>query len=225
MPAFCITAKNESATIGKVVADIRSLYNSPIIVVDDGSSDETARIAQLAGAVIIHHTESRGIGPSLLEAWTLALKYEPTHIVQLDAGGSHDAKQSCRLLSRCTDVGMVIGSRFVPGAQYVGNQKRAWCSRRMADICNLLQGGNIHDWTSGYRVYRTEVIQYLLRWAYQAKMHAWQMEVLGRVRYGGFKVTEVPIQYRSGESSLRIKHLSEIVTVLLGLLNHMQVYK
>jgi len=121
-------------------------------------------------------------------------------IIQLDAGGSHDPAQALSLLRRLIGVDMVIGSRFMPGAHYTGNPKRKAMSQLASLMCNIKTGRCITDWTSGYRAFRREAIEVLLH-DYQAKMHGWQIEVLGNALRVGLRVAEVPITYTAGQSS------------------------
>lgn len=220
----CITAKNEAATIGDLVRAL--LYNyqlGGVVVVNDGSCDETGRLAERAGADVITHRDSAGIGPSLLEAWQYALNNGAGRIGQMDAGGSHDYKGLGALLQVEADV--VIGSRFCKGGQYHGRHWRAWGSRAAALVMNLSQsGGVIRDWTSGYRVFTADAARRLLHYRYDARMHAWQIEVLARARMERLLIVEQPISYQAGDSSLHWRGVNEAVTTWLAVFNHMQVH-
>jgi len=200
MIAACITAKNEADTIIPLVTML-ARQRVRVIIVDDGSNDSTGYRAAKAGALMIRHDLPRGIGPSLLEAWDFALNLGADEIIQLDAGGSHDPRQVKRLLGTLQRADMVIGSRFMPGATYIGNPRREQMSRLASRMCNLVTGQYIADWTSGYRAFRREAIEKLLHYRYEAKMHGWQIEVLGNAIKEGLRIAEVPITYTAGESS------------------------
>lgn len=217
-----IPALNEAATIGKLVAVAKQL--GPVIVVDDGSTDGTGDLAWAVGADVIRHATREGIGSSIIDGWRAALRCGAERVVVMDAGGSHVAPEIPRLLRE--DAGLVIGSRFVSGAFYLGGSWWRRLGSRLAGIaCNLAQRGPwIRDWSSGYRVYSAQAVDELLKLKYRAKMHAWQMEVLARARELGMTVQEVPITYRAGRSSLTLGGIWEAVTVWLLLLHHWQVY-
>jgi len=218
-----IPALNEVGTIGMLVAAAKQF--GPVIVVDDGSGDGTGKLAWAAGADVIRHATSEGIGRSIRDGWRAALKCGAERVVVMDAGGSHAAPEMWRLLGGNAEL--VIGSRFLSQSLYLGGSwwKRLG-SRLVGLLCNLAQGGLwIRDWSSGYRVYSASIVKELLKLNYRAKMHAWQIEVLARARELGMTVQEVPISYWAGRSSLTLGGMLEIVMVWLLMLHHWQVYK
>lgn len=200
----CIAARNEAETIGVLVGRLirRGL---PVVVVDDGSSDGTDLMAKTAGASVIRHEYSQGIGPSLMNAWRHALQNGARAIVQLDAGGSHSPYYVRELLSMLGNDPrtMVIGSRFLRGSSYIGRPWRQAMSRLASAMCNARTGLRLSDWTSGYRAFSAHAAAGLLR-EYPAKMHGWQIDVLGQAIKMGYAVLEVPISYRAGQSSFRL---------------------
>jgi len=213
MIAACITAKNEAETIGPLIETLVKQELFPIVV-NDGSTDGTGAIALDAGAAVLWHKPSRGIGPSLLAAWAVANRADAEMVVQLDAGGSHDPLQARRLLAALQHADVVIGSRFVPGGPYAsgllpgglywGNPTRERLSRLASRMCNLITGEHIADWTSGYRAFRREALEKLLQYEYRARMHGWQIEVLGNALREGLRIAEVPISYEAGRSSFNM---------------------
>jgi dolichol-phosphate mannosyltransferase len=206
----CITAKDEAATIGPLVRELLTAVDD-VIVVNDGSWDDTGACAEEAGAFVLAHDQPWGIGPSLLQAWRVALGQGAERIVQMDAGGSHLVSDLPTVLHFSSDI--VIGSRFVWGAKYKGRWWRAWISRIVAAACNVVTGASIWDWTSGYRAFTREVVELLLAHSYHAKMHGWQIEVLGHALQLGLSVEEVPITYQAGGSSLNWKAAAEAVVI------------
>ncbi len=219
MIAAVITAKDEAATIGAIVRRLRE-DGFEVLVCDDGSRDDTAALALSAGArVVTRHEVPAGIGPSLLELWRLALTLPHLDaVVQLDAGGSHDPAQATAVvkpvLAGKADV--VIGSRFCEGAEYRGRPRRAKLSQWMAKAANFCQVGAQHtDWTSGYRAFSVKALRLLAARGYEARMHAWQMEVLAAVAgTKGLRIAEVPIHYQAGDSSLRWQGVLEAMLTL-----------
>ena len=156
----------------------------------------------------------RGIGPCLMEAWDLALKDGCDYIVQIDAGGSHDPKQIDRFMTalyKGNDV--VVGSRFMAGARYIGNPKRRIASRFATWMCNLKTKGNFSDWTSGYRAFSSDALTRLLKFEYKAQMHFWQAEVLHNAWLSRMTIGEVPITYTAGRSSFNRKVALEALRV------------
>lgn len=215
--AVVVPCRNEAATIGALVR--RLLCYGPVVVVDDGSTDDTWGEARRAGAVVVSHPASRGIGPAVMSGWLQALGAK--RVVVIDAGGSHDPAEVERLLAVEADI--VIGSRFVASGRYLGGHCwRRWGSRLAALACNLAQAGPcLRDWTSGYRVYSARAIEALRARSYTATMHAWQIETLGCARDAvGLTIREVPITYRAGASSLRLAGINAAWLVWLQLMHH-----
>ena len=215
-----IPARNETETIGWLVADASRF--GTVLVIDDGSRDETRRKAANAGAVILHHASSWGIGPSIMDGWRLALDNGAERIVVMDAGGSHRPADIPVLLASKADI--VVGSRFAPGGRYHGRPWRRVCSQIMALLCNLSQSGKwLHDWSSGFRVYSASAVRQLLAQRYEARMHVWQIEVLGWARFLHLSIEEAPITYVAGQSSLSLSGVREAAVVWLQNLHHRQV--
>ena len=212
--AIIIPTHNEEATIGPLVRECGKLGD--VIVVDAFSEDCTPLEAKSAGASVIHHPKRGGIGGAILKGMKYVRNAE--RVVTIDAGGSHDPADITRLLARNTDV--VIGSRFCYGGQHQGRPWRSWASQVVSDICRVQVGLPLWDWTSGFRAYSGQAVRYLVGCDLKAKGHAWQIESLGlllRGPYGGFSVSEVPIVYTAGRSSLRREELGEVVTAVRGL--------
>src|SRR5438046_6281516 len=108
-----IPAFNEGPTIGSVVLKARQ-FASEVVVVDDGSADDTAQTAALAGAHVIKHARNLGKGLAIRSAWLYARERPPEAFVLLDADHQHDPDDIPRLvetvLSGLSDV--VIGVRW-----------------------------------------------------------------------------------------------------------------
>lgn len=219
-----IPCLNEEKTIGNLVESLRPY--GKVIVVNDGSKDNTKNIAYNSGACIVNHNKPQGIGPSILHGWRKALEFDSilnnvNRIAVIDAGGSHQVEDLPRLLE--SRSGIVIGSRFVEGSSYVGGTKARRIGSKVAAImCNLAQNGPwVHDWTSGYRIYNRDVVEYLLDQTYFANMHSWQIESLGLARSVSITIREVPITYISGESSFNISEVNTAFKTWLRVLHAM----
>lgn len=216
--AVCITTYNEAATIAPLVWALRDQGHA-VIVSDGGSADNTAMTAAAAGASTLEAAGRPPIADCLMRAFRMALYSDHTRIAVMDAGGSHDPADLPRLLAVRADV--VIGSRFVPGAEYVGRAWRAALSRLASLACNVAQPGAWHrDWTSGYRVYSRRAVEEVLSHTYRASMHAWQMETLAHLGAAGMSIVEAPITYRAGRSSVGLGTVYEATNVWLHIASH-----
>ena len=156
-----IPAFNEGATIGSVVLKARQ-FASEVVVVDDGSTDDTAETAALAGAHVIHHARNLGKGFAVRSAWLYAREHEPEAFVLLDGDHQHDPNDIPRLvgtvLSGKSDI--VIGVRWgktsgMPMYRRVGKRALDYATAAAA------KNGLLTDSQSGYRVFSRHALQSL----------------------------------------------------------------
>jgi glycosyltransferase involved in cell wall biosynthesis len=148
--SIVMPAKNESFSIGKVVTSVREICPlAEIIVVNDGSSDETAQIAAAAGAKVISHPYSKGNGAAIKSG---AREASGNIIVFMDGDGQHDPRDIPRLLQKMTD-----GYDLVVGARQSGSQAsigRGLANRLYNWLASYITGHEVADLTSGFRVVR-----------------------------------------------------------------------
>lgn len=148
--SIVLPAKNESAAIGATIDGIVSLLpDAEIIVVNDGSTDNTAEVAAAAGAKVVHHPYSKGNG-SAVKTGARAATGEV--IVFMDADGQHNPADIPRLLQRLGE-----GHDMVVGARQSGSQ--ASIGRGVANgfynkLASYMTGHRVEDLTSGFRAVR-----------------------------------------------------------------------
>ena len=156
--SIVIPAKNESGAIGTAVAGARAKYpHAEIIVVVDGSTDETAKVAEDAGARVIRHPESLGNGAAIKAGARAA---GGDIIAFMDGDGQHDAAEFEGLLEKL-DQGfeMVIGARDSGSHANVG---RLYANGIYNVVASWLTGKRIPDLTSGFRVARADLFKKFL---------------------------------------------------------------
>lgn len=215
MNGAVITALNEAGTIAELVYQLQK-QGLDVCVVNDGSTDDTGLVAQLAGAYVIHHAKPHGIGKSLVEAWKYAIAQGWKYTVQIDAGNSHRATDAIAMIQAREDL--VIGSRFLPTSQYIGRGWRATLSKITAWACNFATHQEISDWTSGYRVFSLNALRKLSAEHYITEQHTWQIEVIHAAIKHDLTIAEAPITYRAGNSSLKLKTIDDLIKVYLWIL-------
>lgn len=155
-----VPALNEAPTVGIVVETARS-YGFHVCVVDDGSTDETAAVAERAGAVVLRLPVNLGVGGALRCGFRFALSKGYDTVVQVDADGQHDPLQASVLLDamRERDADLVIGSRFADGAgDYEVRGLRRLAMMSLAWRAERLTGVRIVDSTSGFRAIRRPLL-------------------------------------------------------------------
>jgi glycosyltransferase involved in cell wall biosynthesis len=153
-----VPAYNESACIAGTVADIhRHAPDFDVLVVDDGSTDETAAVARSAGARVVRHPFNLGIGGAVQSGYQFAREHGYDVAVQVDGDGQHDARNIRQLLAhlqRHPDLNMVTGSRFLApdGDGYRSSASRRLGIRIFGRILSLIVGRPVTDPTSGFRM-------------------------------------------------------------------------
>jgi glycosyltransferase involved in cell wall biosynthesis len=215
MNGAVITALNEAGTIAELVYQLKR-QGLDVCVVNDGSTDDTGKVAELAGAHVITHDKPRGIGKSLVEAWRYAIIKGWRYTVQIDAGGSHDPNDD---VHRYIGGDIVIGSRFLEHSAYLGGSKwRKMGSYYAAKLLNFASHQKITDWTSGYRVFSLTALRHLVNVPYMTNMHTWQIEVLHEANRQGLTVSEAPITYRATNSTFKLSMIDDLIKVYLWVL-------
>jgi dolichol-phosphate mannosyltransferase len=214
---------NESENIDHVMPRIRAaLPDATVLVVDDGSPDGTAEMAEklgaeLGGIEVLRRTQKSGLGSAYRAgfAWGLERGYEA--FVEMDADLSHEPEALPGLVAPLSQgVDLVIGSRYVPGGS-IPNWRR---HRRL-----LSQGGNVYaavllglhvtDSTSGFRAYRAEALRRIDLAAVRAEGYGFQIEMVYQVLEHGGLVTEVPIRFVDRVEGKSKMSMSIVVEALL----------
>jgi glycosyltransferase involved in cell wall biosynthesis len=158
-----IPAYNEERCIGSVILRARE-YVDDVIVVDDGSHDATARVAEAAGARLIRHKTNRGKGQALTTGFQAARKMCPDILVILDSDGQHSADEIPLLVDaiREHEADMVVGSRFRDAEQLAKiPQGRRMGLRAVTTVTNLLSGVHVSDSQSGFRAFSARALNLL----------------------------------------------------------------
>jgi dolichol-phosphate mannosyltransferase len=196
-----------------------------VVVVDDGSPDGTADIAQavadeLGGIFVLRRTDKRGLGEAYRAgfAWGLARGYSA--LVEMDADLSHDPVDVPVLLEGLTRADLVIGSRYVPGGSI---PDWAWHRRLLSRAGNryssVLLGLGVADLTSGFRAYRADILGKVGLDEVRAGGYGFQIEMAFRVAQAGGRIEETPIRFvdrTRGESKMSLRITAEALVLVSG---------
>lgn len=188
--AVVVAALNEETVIASVVSKLRK-YVSHVIVVDDGSSDETARRASEAGAVVLRHCINRGQGASLQTGISYALGLDVQAIVTFDADGQHRAEELDLI---CTPVlegtaDIALGSRFLVSTQNIPFRRR-WLLRLARIFTYITSGLRLSDTHNGYRAFSKSAAS-CMQIRLDRMAHA--SEILDHIRRHRLRYVEVPV--------------------------------
>lgn len=214
---FIIPAYNEGEMIGKVVGEVLAHYKH-IVVVDDGSTDNTAQSARLAGAILVRHPMNMGQGAALKTGIDFALEMGCKYVVTYDADGQHDVDDVANMLCvlQNEDLDIVVGSRFLgnsPGLPV----SRKFVLKLAVVFSNLTSGTRLTDAHNGLRLMTAETAGRLQ--ILQNRM-AHASEITGQLSSLGLKYREVPVTIRYTEYSLtkgqKIHNVTRILADLIG---------
>lgn len=183
---------NEEGFVDDVLAEV-SKYADNILVVNDGSTDETA--ARLQGwnkVSVVHHAENRGYGAALKSAFQFAIEHEYEFLVTLDCDGQHQPQRIPRFVAACANTDIVSGSRYLK--EYEGDDaapsQRLFINRRITKQLNELLGYNLTDTFCGFKAYRVEALKLL---DIQDNGYAMPLELWVQAAMQGLRVIEVPV--------------------------------
>jgi len=187
--AAVIPAFNEEKHIGGVVRRTREQLDH-VVVVDDGSSDETAARAREAGAEVIVHPENRGKGESIKSGLRYWLERQLTWVVILDADGQHRPEEIDRLIRAAASDGasLLLGNRMkdISSMPLV----RRWVNRYMSKKISRLCGQDIPDTQCGFRMLHRHFIPEVLS---GTDRFDYETEMLIIASRKGFRIESVPI--------------------------------
>ena len=196
-----IPALNEAASIGSVIE--RTLMSGyECLVIDDGSTDETAQIAKRSGAYVVSLPFNLGIGGALRCGFKWAVEHGYDSVVQCDADGQHSPELIERLVTAHRDTGadLVIGSRFRDTNTYKVGLLRGLLMRRMAAMVSGVTGQQMTDTTSGFRCISGALLgEFAL--SYPAE-YMESFEALVVAAKSGYSVTEVPCEMSHGVAGI-----------------------
>ncbi|MEO8034444.1 MAG: glycosyltransferase family 2 protein [Acidobacteriota bacterium] len=206
-----IPALNAARTIEPVIAGVQA-QSLPVLVIDDGSSDDTAAIARGAGATVLSHQGNRGKGAALKTGFGYAVENGYAAVITLDADGQHLPEEIPRFLAARHEQGadLIIGGRAHLFAQML--PRRRFANRISSWLIGRASGTNVTDTQSGYRLYSTGMLRDL-------KLHSdgfdMESEVIIRAGMRRFKVISIPINlgFVDGLSTSHYKPLADSLRI------------
>jgi dolichol-phosphate mannosyltransferase len=202
-PLVVLPTYNEALNIAEVLTRVRAAVpDAEILVVDDGSPDGTAELAEELGAQldridILRRPEKAGLGSAYRDGFRIGLERGLDVMVEMDSDLQHDPAALPSLLAAIDDgADLVIGSRYVRGGsipewRWHRRLLSRWGNRYAAALLKL----GVRDSTGGYRVYRATVLKAIDLDAVRADGYGFQIEMTYAVARAGGKIVEVPIAF------------------------------
>lgn len=220
MKLVCIPAFNEEKTIGDIVK--KSLqYSDKVIVCDDGSQDNTAKIAKENGAQVISHQKNEGYGAAITTLFDRARKENADIMITLDADGQHNPDQIPLLIDALTEhnLDVVIGSRFLDkSTKHPAYRKRG--IKIITSASNFGTDFKLSDAQSGFRAYSKQAIESIR--PTETGM-AVSTEILLKISNKGLSLAEVPISVSYQGKTSTQNPVPHGVAVLLNTLRFISV--
>ncbi len=194
---------NEAENIERVLAAVRrALPDGGVLLVDDGSPDGTADIAErvgkeLGGIDVLRRPAKAGLGSAYRAGFAWGLEHGYEAMVEMDSDFSHDPAALPALVAPLEDgVDLSLGSRYVPGGSI---PNWSWHRRLLSEggnrYASALLGLHVTDSTSGFRAYRADMLERLDLRGIRADGYGFQIEMVHQVLLHGGRVVEVPIRF------------------------------
>ena len=191
--AVVMPARNEKDSIGPVIEAVRRLHpDFDVVVIDDGSTDATPKVARKAGARVLRAPINLGYGGAVQAGLKYAHKHKYDLVILMDADGQHDPEYIGKLVEASGDHDLVIGSRFKGVASYRVPFVRRLGMRIFSGIASAITGQNISDTSSGFQAIRSNVVALFALGAYPVDFP--DADTLIWVARHGFRVGEVGVK-------------------------------
>ena len=216
---MCIPAYNEEKKIADVVRKCMG-YADKVIVCNDGSTDDTEKIAKQNGAHVISHSTNQGYGASISTLFDYARRNDTKIMVTLDSDGQHDPDQIPLLIDAITTHGVdvSVGSRFLGDSEVSGYRKAG--IKIITSAVNLGITSKVTDSQSGFRAYSKKAINLLHP---TEKGMSVSTEILLKISNNGLSVAEVPISITYGPDTSEHNSVSHGVSVLMNTLKYVSI--
>lgn len=191
MPAW-----NESEVIASTVTELITICPEvDLLVIDDGSLDDTARLAREAGARVLTLPYNMGVGAALRAGFKYAWRNGYDQAIQVDADGQHDPRDIPKVLAGLETADISIGARFAGEGDYEARGPRRWAMSLLAAALSSAAKVKLTDVTSGFRAANRAAIEQYTR-HYPAEYLGDTVDSLMTAVRSGYTVTQVPVAMR-----------------------------
>ena len=211
-----IPAFNEARFIGSIVLETRQ-YCRLVIVVDDGSTDGTDRLALMAGADVIRHAHNLGKGAAMNTALHAASQHHPEAVVMLDADGQHSPAELARVVQPILqgNADLVIGSRYLGGRSDTPLH-RIYGHRVFNLLTGMASGISTSDSQSGFRAFSPKALELM---SFHSQGFSVESEMQFLISEHGLRMVEVPVTIKYPDRPKRnvVLHGMNVLNGLLRL--------
>jgi glycosyltransferase involved in cell wall biosynthesis len=210
-----IPALNEAGSIADVVREVHGeLPDVDILVVDDGSTDQTARLAAQAGAIVAQLPYNLGVGGAMRLGYRYGRDNDYDVVIQVDADGQHDPRYVPKIVDALEDCDLVIGARFAGEGDYMVRGPRKWAMGVLSVVLSRLAGTKLTDTTSGFRAANRRMVETFAAF-YPVEYLGDTIETLVYATRNGFKIRQIPVAMRARQAGVP-SHSPIKATIYLG---------
>ena len=204
---------NTARSIADVVTKA-SQHADHVIVIDDGSSDDTAQAARAMGALVVNHASNRGYGEAIKSCFRAAKAHDPTALVILDGDRQHNPDEIPHIISPILkgEADLVIGSRFLGHDHNMPRYRRVGI-RTINFLWNFGSKTRVTDTQSGFRAYGRKALRDL---SLTERGMSISIEILEKARRKGDIIKEVPISCFYVPSTLNSRAIRHGLSVALS---------
>ena len=219
-----IPAYNEERDIGRTIIEIKEAlkefsYNYKILVLNDGSRDNTVKVAEEQGAIVVSHRRNKGLAETFRSEMKECLERKAAIIVHTDADGQYNPRQIPVLIQKVQQgYDLVLGSRFRGRIQYMPFAKKMG-NILFSKILSSLTKVRITDSTTGFRAFTAELareIDFINTFTYT-------QEQIIKAAKQGFKISEIPVNTKRTRKSRLFK--SPLQYAVKAWINIFRIYR
>lgn len=194
-----IPAFNEEASIGGLLAELRQqVPDLPVVVMCDGSQDQTPQVARQAGAIVLDLPCNLGVGGAVQAGFQYALEQGYDLAIRIDGDGQHPPAEIPRMLeaARTSKADLLVGSRFASGG-HTSTFFRYLGIKLLALFLSVICRRRISDPTSGFWAVRRPLLHYFAR---EYPVDYPEPEALALMRRQGYQYEEVAVSFRARQA-------------------------
>jgi dolichol-phosphate mannosyltransferase len=221
--AVCVPTYDEAENVEALLDAVLGVFDENgidgrILVIDDSSPDGTAELVEARSrneprVAVLRRPQKEGLGRAYRDGFRRVLDEGAEVIVQMDCDFSHDPAAIPSLLAALDDADLVLGSRYVRGGGVVGwPLRRQAISKGGSFYARVILGIRVRDLTGGFKVFRREVLEYLLGRRIDSRGYGFQIQMTYEACLAGYRVREVPIVFRDrvrGKSKMAFSVVAE----------------
>lgn len=225
--AVIMPAYNAETTLERIYKEIPKKLVDLILLVDDGSKDNTVKLSKKLKIKTIVHPKNKGYGENQKTCYNYVLKQRADYIIMLHPDGQYDPRDLPKFIQKLktNKYGLVLGSRFLHGGNKNTPAYKSFSIKVITVLFNLVLGTKLTEANTGYRGFTKECLK-AIPYQKNGAGYLFDPQAIIQARYFGFKIADVAVtkDYNEGASSPNFKksveHGLENIKLLLEYLLH-----